>query len=157
MAVLIIAAGSLGLGRPVAKICPKDLKKIGILNSLFATCAALGWAVSRSSAALMLWRMLNGGLRALMAFVMASVGLLGMANAVFWWAQCDPVGRNWDPSAEGRCSARHTRLAVGIVSAGYGALVDVVLLTVPWVMVWNRRVAAWEKAGLGVVTILGLV
>ncbi|KAJ2900599.1 hypothetical protein MKZ38_002395 [Zalerion maritima] len=155
--IIVVSNIIIGFGDQVDSLTAHRLQSIGLLNTVFATLAVLGWVMSRCSVALMLSQVMDGGLRPFMLFVMTTVSLLGAGNVVFWWTKCSPVEWIWIPWHEGSCSPEYTQLAVVITTSGYAAIVDFVLCGTPWFLVWNHRLAMWERFGLGSATATGLL
>lgn len=89
----------------------------------FATILGIAW--SKTSFGLTILRISTGWMRWLTLFIIISMNLVMLANAIMLYAQCTPVRRLFDELAEGTCwpkviGERYQTFSAGKLNSTFG-------------------------------------
>lgn len=170
----------LGLGRHVEDVPLENLGQIGLRGNINGTFSIIAAALSKTSFALTLLRLMGKEkwARNFLWFAMISMNVFMFANALFQWIKCWPVSKTWNPSEPGTCWPAGIQTRYGLFAggkgwcsdsqvtetltdrqflSGYSALIDIVLAFLPWKLVWSLQMKMKEKIGVAVAMSLGLL
>ncbi|KAL8382626.1 hypothetical protein RB595_006418 [Gaeumannomyces hyphopodioides] len=158
--VLVTVAHSYGLGRRVDDIHPAENVKLALKWNVISS-SVLIWTFSLPKFAVIatLQRILDFGIKTRVVFWSLAITSQGciMSVSVFWFTQCRPIARQWDPSVDGVCSGTKTFSDLGYFVSAYSAFLDIFfgLYPIPFIMRLSMplksRITVSTSLGLGVV------
>jgi hypothetical protein len=92
-----------GLGRPYEDLSDEAISTLGMYSMAagFGTILATCW--SKTSFAITLLRISEGGMRQFIWFILISVNVVLASNGVIHWVQCWPVEKTWHYFMPGSC------------------------------------------------------
>jgi hypothetical protein len=115
------------------------------------------WAVawSKTSFALSLIRIATPGwYRRVLVFVMASMNMFLNSGAIMIWVQPRSC---WDIKEGSGCWPRERVVALNIASNAYSGFMDIVLASLPWVLLHKVQMKRNEKIGVAIAMSMGLM
>ncbi|KAL8298346.1 hypothetical protein RB597_006810 [Gaeumannomyces tritici] len=158
--VLVTVAHSYGLGRRLVDIHPAENVKNALKWNVISS-AVLIWTFSLPKFAVIatLQRILDFGIKTRVVFWSLAITSQGciMSVSVFWFTQCRPIAKQWDPSVDGVCSGTKTFSDLGYFVSAYSAFLDIFfgLYPIPFIMRLSMplksRITVSASLGLGVV------
>jgi hypothetical protein len=106
----------------VADIDPADLSTIGLVSNIDSTFSMLAAVLSKTSFAVTLLRITTGYTKLGVWLVIVVMNVAMDLSALFYWIQCNPPRKSWDPTTPGTCWSTDTVTAYSIFAAGGYAL-----------------------------------
>ncbi|ORY61371.1 uncharacterized protein BCR38DRAFT_487121 [Pseudomassariella vexata] len=130
------------------------------VHILFRTCFDLNTlcsALSKTAFAVTLLRLVEASWQKRMIwFIIVTISLLNVANAIVWWASV--CGRPRSLAAlPGHCLSQAAFGLLSTACGAYGALIDFILALLPWGYVWKLRTYRRERLAISVAMSLGVV
>jgi len=119
---LVTLSVSKGLGKHVYMVSPENFGTLGLVGNLTGTFSILAATWSKTSFALTLLRLMQGRMRILLWFIIATVNIFMSLNAIFMWVRCTPVQKTWNPYAYGTCWDPWVYPNYGMFAAGRSSL-----------------------------------
>ena len=92
-----------GVGLHFENMVPDNIPIVAEYSYAAAFATILGIAWSKTSFGFSILRISTGWMRALIWFIIISMNMVLVANAVMLYAQCTPVRRLFDERSEGTC------------------------------------------------------
>ncbi|KAK0711898.1 hypothetical protein B0H67DRAFT_555801 [Lasiosphaeris hirsuta] len=154
--VLVTVSVTHGLGKHVYAVPPENFPLLGVVGNLTGTFSILAATWSKTSFALTLLRLMQGRMRILLWFIIATVNILMSLNAVFMWVRCTPVQKTWNPYAPGTCWDPEVYPKYGMAAAGYSAAAEFALALLPWKVIWKLQMKRKEKFGVAMAMSMGI-
>ncbi|KAG9250337.1 uncharacterized protein F5Z01DRAFT_376687 [Emericellopsis atlantica] len=152
------AAIGYGFGKLLEDIDPpSNTYQIALYVQVGATFVAFAISLSKISFAITLLRLTLGYWRYLVWSTIISMALLSLPAAILPWVQCRPFKKVFDPSIPGDCFDPAKILSYAIFVSAWNALMDFVLATLPWTVLWKLNMNRTEKMGVGVCMSLGVL
>ncbi|KAK2059006.1 hypothetical protein LY76DRAFT_482545, partial [Colletotrichum caudatum] len=161
---------SLGFGRHISTISDQNKDTINLFTILVATFGILATTLSKTSFALMLYRIIiNEWLKHLLIFIIVTINISMNLVWIFGFAKCTPLAKVWNSSVPGKCWDK-TRLVkyqsftacrsgpiIDMIIADYSASLDFVLAFLPWPILMGAALRRRERLGLAVAMSLGAI
>lgn len=123
------------------------------------TCSVLGAAWSKTAFAITLLRVTSKGLLdKFIWFIIGSMNLALVFNAIMQFVRCQPVEAMWTKGTGGTCwISRNAFIYYCIAAAAYSAAMDIILAIIPWLVLRKLEMQSKEKVGVAVCMSLGLM
>lgn len=128
-----------------------------IISSVFSV---LGAAWSKTSFALTLLRITRKGHRLVywaVWVVIVTMNVVLVFNAILQFIWCVPTAAAWNIMPNSKCWDRQVVVKYTIFAAGYSAMMDFLLATVPWVVIIGLGMRKKEKVGVVICMSLGVL
>ncbi|KAF2872392.1 hypothetical protein BDV95DRAFT_382862 [Massariosphaeria phaeospora] len=77
--------------------------------------------------------------------------------AILLFAQCRPIAKNWNSKVEGSCWGSRIQDRYSVFAGAYSALLDVILASFPWIIIWRLQMNTREKLGVVIAMSLGFL
>ncbi|WDK19697.1 hypothetical protein CGRA01v4_10984 [Colletotrichum graminicola] len=149
---------SLGFGRHLSTIGDQDRRTINLFTILVATFGILATTLSKSSFALMLYRLvLKEWLKYFLIFIIVSINISLNLVWMFGFAKCTPLAKVWDPSVPGKCWDKTRLVKYQVFSSYYSAILDFVLAFLPWPILMGATMGRRERFGVAVAMSIGAI
>ncbi|KAK3317576.1 hypothetical protein B0T19DRAFT_446534 [Cercophora scortea] len=157
--VIIVFVGvKFGFGQHTAQIPPSILFTGTEIISIAEFVGPITIALAQTSIALTLLRFARSKWhRRTIWGVIATVNLTKWTSVILLFASCHPVEKRWNPFVEGDCLDIYTLTYVWMVTSSWGAAMNLVLVALPWMMIWPLQMRKAEKIGLGFSMSLGVL
>ncbi len=94
---------SVGLGKHNRDIDPHNLGAVALLSYAAGFASNLAAVWSKTSFAITLLRISDGGIKKVVWFIIITVNIVMGVNGTIQWIQCWPVEKLWHPSVPGSC------------------------------------------------------
>ncbi|KZL64840.1 integral membrane protein [Colletotrichum incanum] len=115
-------------------------------------------ALSKTSFAVTMLRILSGRQKVFIWFLIISMNAILATGAVASWkAACDRPLDSYEAVIPGSCWRVQDSVVMAMVSNGYSALVDFILSLLPWPIIWGLKMKRHEKIGVAIAMSLGIV
>ncbi|KAL2272842.1 hypothetical protein FJTKL_05959 [Diaporthe vaccinii] len=150
---------SLGFGRHLLDIAFSNREELLLLGSLSTTFSTLSAVWSKTSFGLTLLRLTQVGYektRIFVWFIMISMNLLMVCDALYSWVECQPSRKHWEIFTDGTCWSPDVAVKFGIAAGAYSGCMDVFMAILPWRIIWETRMERKEKFGVLVAMSMGL-
>ncbi|KAK4099175.1 hypothetical protein N658DRAFT_475911 [Parathielavia hyrcaniae] len=146
-----------GLGKPYSDISDENISHLGMLSMAagFGTILATCW--SKTSFAITLLRISDGGMRHFIWFIIISVNLVLASNGIIHWVQCWPVEKTWHYHMPGTCFPSDVVRYYNTAVAVFSGVMDIVLALLPWKIIWTISINKRERLGALVAMSAGVV
>ncbi|KAL1854996.1 hypothetical protein Plec18170_004408 [Paecilomyces lecythidis] len=159
-AALISAAIPHGLGRHLQELLkeppPTNVALAMEYVLLGEFVAIIGCSLSKTSFAFTLLRIVvEKWQKIFLWFVIVSMNAVMISCALLYLLRCTPVQANWDTSIHGKCFSIRTANSYAIFAGIYSGIMDFVLATLPWKILWKLQMKRREKFGCGLAMSLG--
>ncbi|GAD96293.1 hypothetical protein AOR_1_1188084 [Paecilomyces variotii No. 5] len=159
-AALISAAVPHGLGRHLQDLLkqspPANVALAMEYVLLGEFVAIIGCSLSKTSFAFTLLRIVvEKWQKIFLWFIIVSMNAVMMSCALLYLLRCTPVQANWDTSIHGKCFSIRTANSYAIFAGIYSGIMDFVLATLPWKILWKLQMKRREKFGCGLAMSLG--
>lgn len=102
-AALLTKGVDYGIGLHFEDMAPENIPVVAEYSYAAGFATVLGIAWSKTSFGLTILRISNGWRRWLIWFIIISMNMVLIANAIMLYAQCTPVRRLFDELSEGTC------------------------------------------------------
>jgi hypothetical protein len=137
---------------------PSNLSLIAFEGGgLGATFMILAVVWSKTSFGITVLRLTRDGLRVFVAAVVVGMNVAMLLQAVFVWAKCAPVEKNWRPWVAGRCWELEVSNGYGLFAGVLSGVCDVLFALLPWYLVGGLRMKRAEKIGVVVCMSMGVL
>ena len=94
---------NLGFGKHKDEIPDGNLPQLNLLGVMSASFSIIASALSKTSFALTLVRVMDRPYQPVLWFIIATINLTGGLTALFSWIRCSPVEKVWLPLTRGVC------------------------------------------------------
>ncbi|KAK2029045.1 hypothetical protein LX32DRAFT_673121 [Colletotrichum zoysiae] len=149
---------SLGFGRHMSTISDQNKKTINLFTILVATFGTLATTLSKTSFALMLYRIvINEWLKYFLIFIIVTINISMNLVWMFGFAKCTPLAKVWDASVPGKCWDKTRLVKYQSFTAYYSASLDFVLAFLPWPILMGTALRRRERLGVAVAMSLGAI
>ncbi|KAK3689351.1 hypothetical protein B0T22DRAFT_480564 [Podospora appendiculata] len=157
-AVIVFMGIRYGFGQHTSEIPLSILFKGTEIISVAEFIGPVTIAVAQTSIALTLLRFArNKWHKRTIWGVIVTVNLTKWTSVILLFASCHPPEKRWNPLAEGSCLDIFTLTYVWMVTSSWGAAMNLVLVALPWIMIWPLQMRKAEKIGLGFSMSLGVL
>ncbi len=155
---LLTAITTLGYGKHNNDIDPANFDIILLISYLAGFFSILAAFWSKISFAITLLRIVTTRRPKLFLwFIIVSVSLVMTASATVHFAQCWPFARLWHPNSPGSCWPRIIVIRYNVFVAAYSGVMDIVLASMPWIIVWDASISKKEKLSALFATSMGVL
>ncbi|KAK3314063.1 hypothetical protein B0H66DRAFT_607308 [Apodospora peruviana] len=154
-----VAAGH-GLGHHIYNLPPGHATESAKLTIIGEFLGLESIALGQTSVAVTLLQLaITRTQKIILWGIIISVNLTKFFSEIFVLATCSPVQKNWDVTDEitGKCWDMTMVIGYYIFSGAWSAAMDIVLVIIPWVMIWELQMQKVEKIGLGLTFTMGIV
>ncbi|KAL2132355.1 hypothetical protein VTI74DRAFT_3926 [Chaetomium olivicolor] len=141
------AGTAYGLGRLFAYLNPEQVTAVALYSICAGFCSILATCWSKTSFAISLLRISNGGVRVFVWFIIISTNLVLGANGAIQWAQCWPIQKRWHYDMEGSCWPSEIVQNFNTFVAAFSGFMDILLALLPWKIIWTVAINKREKIG----------
>ncbi|KAL2179181.1 uncharacterized protein P884DRAFT_276246 [Thermothelomyces heterothallicus CBS 202.75] len=154
---LLTVAVHHGLGRHYEDLSEEAIASMGMFSmaggfgNILATC----W--TKTSFAITLLRISEGGMRRTIWFIIISVNLVLGSNGIIHWIQCWPVQKTWRSYLEGSCFTPDIVRNYNTAVAVFSGVMDIVLALLPWKIIWSNTINRRERLGALVAMSAGII
>jgi hypothetical protein len=167
----------LGIGKHIDKVNPINFPTLGLTGNIISAFSILAATWSKTSFAITLLRITQGGTKAFIWFVIISINLAMDASALFQWIRCDPVQKTWLVDIPGTCWDPRVAVYYGVFAGSmtiaplqraivlkwlkialvYSGVMDITLSFLPWTVLWGLQMKPKEKLGIGLAMSMGVL
>ncbi|KAI0132847.1 hypothetical protein BJ170DRAFT_263628 [Xylariales sp. AK1849] len=158
-AVLSIHTVHLGYGKHTVDIPPENLATISIRGLVMGILLILATGWSKTSFAVTLIRLVQGWQRTALWIIIVTMNFFLGISAITNVCQCNPIEKPGSDSTGfgfGHCLPANVNIFVTIFAGAYSAAMDLVLASMPWVLLWDLRMSKREKLGVAVAMSMGV-
>ncbi|KAM7194856.1 hypothetical protein V8F33_007054 [Rhypophila sp. PSN 637] len=148
-----------GEGQHVWNVDRAFLTPLALTGNISGTLSIIATMLSKTSFGVTLLRLCSPDSRSLsytIWFLLITMNIFLGLSAIFIWAQCTPVAKNWRPQLEGWCWDVGVNAKYGLFSGVYSAFVDFALSFLPTYLIWNLQMELKEKIGVVVAMSMGV-
>ncbi|EMD92686.1 hypothetical protein COCC4DRAFT_129943 [Bipolaris maydis ATCC 48331] len=146
----------LGYGKPLNDIPTKNWSIIALGSTVISMVSSIAAALSKMSFGITLLRLTSGHLRSIAWFCVVTLFLTLIPSVVGPWIQCPNIETTWNTSSA-VCWTAESQIEYGIFNSAWSALMDFVLASLPWFLIWNLQLKSREKIGVGIAMSLGVL
>ncbi|KAG9258741.1 uncharacterized protein F5Z01DRAFT_632809 [Emericellopsis atlantica] len=146
-----------GFGRPGINIDPANSYQVGLGGMVVGTMVLIAPALSKTSFVLTVGKISGPKLKKALWFIAVPMNVLQVAALVIQFVQCSPLEKVWNPWTDGRCWGRQANLAMSMTSSAYSGIMDLVLATIPWIILKDLQIKRREKIGIAIAMSLGVI
>ncbi|KAK4132124.1 hypothetical protein BT67DRAFT_407277, partial [Trichocladium antarcticum] len=157
MGVICQCVINLGFGKYLCDVPPQNRPRISFWGAGVAGCftnLAIVW--SKTSFGITILRLTKYKLRAFVLGVVVAMNIAMVLQAVFVWAKCTPLSKNWSPKTPGTCWSLRSSNGYAVFSGAFSGVCDIFFATLPWHLVWSLRIPRREKIGVVVAMSTGV-
>ncbi|KAL2255276.1 hypothetical protein VTK26DRAFT_3701 [Humicola hyalothermophila] len=155
---LLSVSTTIGYGKHNDNIAKENFNYVLLLNYLAGFFSILATCWSKISFAITLLRLASSkGIKHALWFVIVTVNLVLGANATIHFVQCWPPERLWKPESSGTCWPRSIVINYNMFAAAYSGCMDVVLASLPWLVVWKETINTKEKLSVLLAMSMGIL
>ncbi|KAK3329243.1 hypothetical protein B0H66DRAFT_488143 [Apodospora peruviana] len=155
--LITIKVVRLGEGQHVWNLDRAVLPALALTGNVSGTLSIVATMLSKTSFGVTLLRLSASRIMAhTIWFLLVTMNVFLGLSAVFIWAQCTPVAKNWRPDLEGWCWDVGINAKYGLFSGVYSAFVDFALSFLPSYLIWNLTMELKEKMGVVVAMSMGV-
>ncbi|KAK1712540.1 hypothetical protein BDP67DRAFT_517580 [Colletotrichum lupini] len=126
-----------------------NVPKYSKISKAAGVMSNIAWALSKTSFAFTLMRLMTGKLRWMLWFIIFSMNLFIALWLPFFLNPCGPGGP--EP-----CWPREMSVPFGIFVNAYSAFLDIFLSFLPWKIIWPLHLSTHERIGICVAMSMGI-
>lgn len=156
--ILITIGSQRGLGRHAKDLLPQEIAEAMKFNAIISSILIWTFSLPKFAIILTIQRILLPGIKTKIMFwglALSSQACI-LATSVWWFKQCDPIEKGWNPTVEGTCAPVSVMANLGYFTSAYSAFLDILfaLYPIPFIMRLNMplksRIAVSAALGLSV-------
>jgi hypothetical protein len=147
----------IGFGRHAEDVSLEHIFELVLLVNVTGVLTLVAAALSKTSFALTLLRLTEGGLQVFVKAVIVTLNATLFVNAILPFVRCNPSAAAWNPLVQGTCFDIQISLRFSVFAAAYSAAMDWLLALVPWAIIMSLNMKRKEKIGVAVCMSLGFM
>ncbi|KAH6695678.1 hypothetical protein F5X68DRAFT_258234 [Plectosphaerella plurivora] len=133
------------------------LETMALLGNIGGNASMFGIALSKTSFALTLLRVVEGKMKWLVWYIIVSINIFLALMVLFVWVQCNPPEKSFRPATPGTCWAPEVTANYMIFASAYSGFMDIVLALLPWQVIWGLQLNLKEKVGVSIAMSMGML